>query len=94
MFSHTLKIEFLLNPLAKGLANFLPITVCDGIINLQINKSICDFCQIFLLDKWCSLQFCMTYQNILNVHLLYLFIHIFVHNSITKYYWQNFAKDI
>ena len=29
----------------------LPITVCDGIINLSINKSTCDFCQIFLLDK-------------------------------------------
>ena len=27
-----------------------------------------------------------------NVRLLYSFIHVFIYNSITKYYWQNFAN--
>ena len=29
-----------------------------------------------------------------NVHLLYSSIHVFIHNSITKYNWQNFAKPL
>ena len=29
-----------------------------------------------------------------NVHLLYSFICFFIHNSITKYYWQDFAKPL
>ena len=41
---------FFLNTFAKGLTSILATTVCDGIINLQINKSTCDFSQIFLLD--------------------------------------------
>ena len=40
------------------------------------------------------MQFCMVYQIKSNVHLLYSFIHVFIHNSITKYYWQNFAKPL
>ena len=35
--------EVSLKPVAKGLAKILPIKFCDGIINLQINKSTCDF---------------------------------------------------
>ena len=35
----------------------MSITVCDGILNLSINKNTCDFCQIFLLDKRCSYNF-------------------------------------
>ena len=64
----------LLQYVFEVLVKFLPITVCDGIINLQINKSVCDFCHIFLLDKWCSSQFCMVYQKyqiyIYCIHLL------------------------
>ena len=33
----TVLIEVFLNAFAKGLAKILPIIVCDGIINLQIN---------------------------------------------------------
>ena len=29
-----------------------------------------------------------------NVHLLHSFIHVFIHNSITKYFWQNFTKSL
>ena len=36
----------------------------------------------------------MVYQNISNVHLLYSPIYFFIHNSITKYYWQHFAKPL
>ena len=36
----------------------------DGIINFEINKSTCDFCQISLFDKRCSVPFCMVYQKI------------------------------
>ena len=89
-----LTFEVFLNPFAKGLAKFLSITVCGGIINLQIHQSTCDFCPIFLLDKRCSMLFCMVNQIKSNVHLLYSFIHIFIHNSITKYYWQNFARSL
>ena len=66
----------------------LPTTVCDGIFNLSINKSTCDFCQMFLLDKRCSMQFYMVYQIKSNVYLLYSFIHVFIYNSITKCFWQ------
>ena len=37
---------------------------------------------------------CMVYQERLNVHLLYSFVRAFIHNSITKYYWQNFSKPL
>ena len=57
----TVLIEVFLNAFAKGLAKILPIIVCDGIINLQINKRTYDFCQIYLLDKRCSIRFCMVY---------------------------------
>ena len=70
------------------------ITVCGGIINLQINKSTCHFCQIFLLDKRCPVQFLYGLPKVSNVHLLYSFIHVFIYNSITNYYWQNFAKPL
>ena len=50
-----------------------PKTVCDGIFNLSINKSTCDFCQIFLLDKRCSTQFCVIYQIKSNVYLMYIY---------------------
>ena len=36
----------------------------------------------------------MVYQKISNVHLLCAFIHVLIHNSFTKYYWQNFAKPL
>ena len=39
-------------PICQRFCKDLPITVCDGMINLQINKGACDFCQIFL-------RFCM-----------------------------------
>ena len=87
-------IEVFLNPFAKGLAKLLPITVCDEIFNLQIHKSTCDFCQIFLLDKRSFMRFCIVYPKKPNEHLLYSFIHVFIHNSITKYCWQNFAKAL
>ena len=32
--------------------------------------------------------------KISNVHLLYSFIHVFIYNSITKCFWQNFAKPL
>ena len=32
--------------------------------------------------------------KISNVHLMYSFICIFISNSITKYYWQNFVKPL
>ena len=70
----------------------LPITVCDGIFNLLIIKGTSDFCQIILHDKRCSMQFCMVYQIKLNVHLLYSFIHVFIYNSITKCFWQQFCQ--
>ena len=41
------------NAFAKGLAKILQITVCDGIINLLINKSTCYFCLI--IDVLCDL---------------------------------------
>ena len=76
----------------------LPMKVCDGNFNLSINKSTYDFCQISLLDKRCSMQFCMVYQIKSNVHLLYSFIHVFIYNSITKCFWQKrcqtFGKSI
>ena len=34
------------------------------------------------------MQFCMVYQVKSNVHLLYSFIYVFIHNSITKCFWQ------
>ena len=40
------------------------------------------------------LQFCVVYQIKSNVHLLYSFIHVFIHNSITKCFWQTFGKGI
>ena len=80
-------IEVFLNPLSKVWQRNFPITVCDGNFNLSINKSTCDLCQIFLLDKRCSMQFCKVYQIKSNVHLLYSFIHVFFHNS-------SFAKPL
>ena len=86
-------VEVFLNPFAKGLAKHLPITVCDGIINLQINKSTTDFCQIFLLDKDVNVIL-YTLSKKSNVYILYSFIDIFIYNSIIKYYWENFAKPL
>ena len=70
----------------------LPITVCDGIFNLSINKSTCAFCQIFLLDKRCSMQFCMVCQIKCNVHLLYSFILVFIPSQ--SVFGKSFAKPL
>ena len=41
------------------------------------------------------MQFCMAYQIKLNVHLLYSFVHVFIHNSITKcFFGKCFAKPL
>ena len=53
-----------------------------------IYRLIRDLCQIFLLAKRCSMPFCVVYPKRSNVDFLYSFIHVFIHNSITKYYWQ------
>ena len=73
--------EDFLNPFAKGLAQILPITVCDGTINLEINTSTCDFCQIFLLDKICYFDcdfewFTKDYQ--MYIYCIYLFRSLFI----------------
>ena len=65
---------FIRTSLPKSLAIFLPIKVCHGIINLQINKSIYDLCPISLRNEGCSMWFCMVYQQISNVHLPLLYI--------------------
>ena len=41
----------------------------------------------FLFGNRCSMQFCTVFQIKSNVHLLYSFIHVFIHNSI-KCFWQ------
>ena len=40
------------------------------------------------------MQFCMVYQIKSHVHLLYSFIHVFIHNSITKCLGKSFAKPL
>ena len=87
-------IKVFLNAFAEGLAIFLPITVCHGIINLQINKSTCDFCQIFCLDKGYSIWFSIVYSKKSNVHLLYSFIHVIIlsHTVIIKFFCKHLAK--
>ena len=42
-----------------------------------INEALCPF---------------VWFTKISNVYLLYSFIHVFIHNSITKYYWQKFFQ--
>ena len=79
-------IEVFLNPFGKGLAKLLPLKFAMELLIYRLIKSTCDFCQVFLLDKRCSMQFCIVYQKISYVHFLYSFIHVFIHNSITKYY--------
>ena len=56
-------IRGFLNPFAKCLAKILPITECNGVIIFIILLLFftCDFCQIFLHDKRCSMRFCMVY---------------------------------
>ena len=39
------------------------------------------------------MQFCMVYQKS-NADLVYAFIHVFIHNCSTKYFWQDFAKPL
>ena len=67
-------------------------TMLLELFHLWINKNTCDFCKIFLLDKRCSMQFCMVYQIKSNVHLVYSFIRVFIYNSITKNNWQIFGQ--
>ena len=69
-----------LNPFAKVYQK-LPITVCVELLILD-NKSTYDFCDVLCDAVWFTKNIKCT--------LLYSFIH----NSITKYYWQNFAKPL
>ena len=75
--------------LCQKFSKKLPITVCDGIFNLSINKSTCDFCQRF---------FCFTkvFNAILyglpTIYCIQLFMSLFIIPSQSIYYWQNFAK--
>ena len=49
----------------------------------------------FCLIKRFSMQFCKVYQKYqIYMYLLFSFIHVFIHNSITKYYWQTFVKSL
>ena len=45
-----------------------------------------------LHSGYITIQLCMDYQLKSNVHLLYSFIHVFIHNSITKCFWQKFCQ--
>ena len=67
-------IEVFLNPFAKKIAN----TICDGIINLQINKSTCDFCQTSV-RYFCLINdvLCMVYRkNKTYIYCIHLFMSI------------------
>ena len=53
---------YLIQGFSEHICARFSIIVCDWIINVQINESTCDFCQIFLLDKRCSNWFAKKYQ--------------------------------
>ena len=51
-------------PLCQRFGKKLPITVCDGIINLKVHVRSCDFCQIFLFGKGVLCDFVEFTKNI------------------------------
>ena len=71
-------IKVFLNPFAKGLAILLQNTVCDGIINLQINKITCDFCQIFCLINVLILYGLPKIQIQMYIYCIHWFMSLFI----------------
>ena len=66
-------------------------------ISLWWNKSTCDFCHIFLLDKRCSIQLCMVYKRyqmyIYCIHL-FIFLSIIHHNVLLAKFCETFGKGV
>ena len=84
-------IKVFLSLFSKDLAKKLPITVYDGIINLQINKSTCDFCQIFVLHK-----IYVILHGLPKLSIVHLFMSLFIipSQSIIGIFYQRFDKGV